>query len=60
MALQPTLMVHYECEVCSMSATCVLTGSAEAAWTDHMASHTEPHRFGRWCWEVVPLFDVEL
>lgn len=54
-----TNMIHYECEVCGVSATCVITPSAELAWLDHMATHASPKAFQAWTWTAVPLqFDA--
>jgi len=48
-------MVHYECYVCSMVASCVLNASSNLAWHDHMANHADPTLFGQWVWTVVAL-----
>lgn len=50
-----TTMVHFECYTCHVSATCVLTPSADLAWCDHMEQHAMKDHYGRWVWEVVPL-----
>lgn len=51
----PTQMIHFECRVCGISATCVATPSADLAWLDHMATHSASDAFGAWTWEVQPL-----
>lgn len=48
-------MVRYECDVCSMSATCVATPSSRLAWLDHMSIHIRQRDFKSWTWDVVPL-----
>jgi hypothetical protein len=50
-----TTMVHFQCYTCHSTATCVLTPSADLAWSDHMANHALQSNFGRWVWQVVPL-----
>lgn len=50
-----TNMVHYECDRCGVSATCVVTPSAELAWLDHMASHGSWATYKAWTWTVQPL-----
>jgi len=52
---EETKMVHYECNVCTMTATCVMTPSAVLAWHEHMEKHVDPRAFGQWTWDVVPL-----
>lgn len=52
---ETTAMIHYECYVCHVSATCVVTPSATLAWCDHMANHADPTHYGQWTWSVVPL-----
>nr|CRY96704.1 hypothetical protein [uncultured prokaryote] len=48
-------MIRFECEVCDMSAQMVLTNDSWVAWSDHMASHSDPQAFQAWTWGVVPL-----
>lgn len=48
-------MVHYECYTCHMSATMVVTPSADLAWLDHMENHGAKKNYGRWCWAVLAL-----
>jgi len=48
-------MVHYECDVCHIAATCVVTPSAELAWLDHMETHSAKTAYKAWTWHVVPL-----
>lgn len=55
MANDETNMVHFECYVCKVSATCVQTPSADLAWLDHMENHGAKDAYGRWTWSVVTL-----
>lgn len=48
-------MVRYECGVCSMSATNVVTPVSELAWLDHMETHSAKSAYKAWTWMVVPL-----
>lgn len=48
-------MVHYQCFVCHMTATCVVTPGAELAWLDHMGTHARPEHYGSWAWTVQQL-----
>jgi hypothetical protein len=48
----PTQMIHYECHVCDMTATCVRNEPAEAAWYDHMGTHPLLSEFSAFTWEV--------
>jgi len=50
-----TLMIHYECHTCSMTATMVVTEAAETAWIDHVAIHGPNKGYSAWTWEVLPL-----
>lgn len=50
-----THMVHYECHVCEMTATCVHNEPAEAAWYAHMATHPLLSEFSAFTWEVEQL-----
>lgn len=50
-----TNMVHFQCYTCHVTATCVLTPSADLAWLDHMSNHAMQENYGRWTWQVVPL-----
>jgi len=52
---EETAMIHYECYVCSMSATCVATETSSLAWHDHMATHVRTEHFGAWTWSVMPI-----
>lgn len=52
---EQTVMIHFQCYVCHMTATCVLTSSARLAWHDHMANHALRDAFGQWVWHVEPL-----
>lgn len=55
MAERGTRMVHYHCDVCGMTATCVATPAAVLAWMDHMGRHVRTQDYGVWTWEVVAL-----
>jgi len=48
-------MVRYECNVCPMSASCVVTAVSELAWLDHMETHADPLDYRGWTWTVYPL-----
>lgn len=48
-------MIHWQCGVCEVSATCVATPSAELAWLDHMENHAVKDLYQAWTWEIVPL-----
>lgn len=48
-------MVHYECYVCSITATCVDTEAADRAWIDHMNIHADDQDYGRYIWTVIQL-----
>lgn len=48
-------MVHYHCDVCGTTATCVATPAAVLAWMDHMGTHVRQRDYGVWTWEVVAL-----
>ena len=50
-----TSMIHYACDTCGMSATCVANGAAEVAWFDHMATHAVRDNFRAWTWSVLQL-----
>jgi hypothetical protein len=50
-----TAMIHYECGVCHIAATCVANGSAELAWFDHMATHAVETDYRAWTWSVLQL-----
>jgi len=52
---QYTQMIHYHCDTCGISATCVDTPSARLAWCDHMDNHAVKAGYGQWVWTVVPL-----
>lgn len=52
---EETAMVHYHCDVCGMTATCVATPAADLAWQDHMAIHAQKRRYGVWTWTVLRL-----
>nr|CRY97272.1 hypothetical protein [uncultured prokaryote] len=63
MMLDPdsTLMVHYLCRGCGMSATMVNTPTGQRAWSDHMDSHEDHSMYDQWIWYVVPLpLEVDL
>lgn len=47
-----TQMVHYECGVCDMQATCVATAASELAWLDHMDVHVVKDDFSAWTWTI--------
>lgn len=47
-----TEMVHFECRVCSLMATCVNNNPAQLAWLDHMATHAAPAEYDAWTWAV--------
>lgn len=48
-------MIHYECHVCAVTATCVVTPSSSLAWLDHMEAHADRGAFSSWTWSVEPL-----
>lgn len=48
-------MIHFECQVCHMSATVVSTPAGELAWLDHMNTHAMKDDFKAWTWTVLPL-----
>jgi hypothetical protein len=50
-----TAMVHFECRVCRITATCVHNAQAELAWRDHMANHVMTEDFDCWTWTAVQL-----
>lgn len=50
-----TAMIRYECDVCDMVATCVVTEATSLAWLDHMDTHERTATYHAWSWEVVPL-----
>lgn len=50
-----TSMVHYECHVCDMTATCVKTTTASLAWQSHMDKHARKRGYSMWTWKVLPL-----
>lgn len=50
-----TAMIHYECGVCSMSATLVDTPAGNLAWHDHMATHAVSTDYRAWTWTAVQL-----
>lgn len=50
-----TDMIHLECHVCGITATCVATPSADLAWLDHMDTHSAKTAFSAWTWQVAPL-----
>jgi len=50
-----TAMIHLECTVCGLAATCVATPSADLAWLDHMETHSAKDAYRAWTWTVVPL-----
>ena len=49
---EQTDMIHLECGVCGVSATCVATPTADLAWHDHMAIHADQSCFSAWTWTV--------
>lgn len=51
----PTLMLHWQCYTCGMTATCVGNAVAELAWLDHMETHSAKTNYGAWAWHVMPL-----
>jgi len=51
----PVWMIHYECEGCSMSATCVANHPSSKAWHDHMRSHEVYTGYSSWTWAVIEL-----
>lgn len=48
-------MIHYQCHVCGITATCVVTPVSDLAWLDHMALHVAQTEFSAWAWEVQQL-----
>jgi len=48
-------MIHWQCHTCHVTATCVVTPSAELAWLDHMENHVMKKGYSQWTWTVVPL-----
>jgi hypothetical protein len=52
---KPVEMVHYVCDVCSVSATCVHNVSSDLAWLDHMTNHADQSLFHVYTWEVLPI-----
>jgi hypothetical protein len=50
-----THMLHFQCETCGITATCVDTPSATLAWLDHMDNHAVKTGYRRWTWTVTPL-----
>jgi len=55
----PVPMIHYECQTCGMTATCVVTPASGLAWHDHMAVHALVDNYRAWTWAVLPLtFDA--
>lgn len=48
-------MVHFQCHVCDVRATCVVTNAAVLAWLDHMEIHAAKTAYDAWTWVVVPL-----
>jgi hypothetical protein len=50
-----TAMVHYECNVCGITATVVSTPSALLAWCDHMETHAWKKGYDVWTWTVLHL-----
>lgn len=52
---ESTIMIHYFCDVCEMSASMVQTNTGRLAWLDHMATHHRPEMFHSWVWYVTPL-----
>ena len=48
-------MIHYACDVCSMTATMVVTPASSLAWLDHMSNHHDPKYFQCWTWQAVKL-----
>ncbi len=51
----PVAMVHHQCDVCTVTATMVVTEASERAWRDHMDIHGPASTFSTWTWEVLPL-----
>jgi hypothetical protein len=50
-----TSMIHYQCQVCGMTATCVVTAVTSLAWLDHMDSHADSSLFLSWTWQALQL-----
>lgn len=48
-------MIHFECDACGLTATCIDNMTAWAAWGDHMEGHDPTASFGSWSWAVIPL-----
>ena len=51
-------MIHFQCYVCGITATCVHNTPAELAWYDHMETHARRDDYGSWTWTVVTLFSA--
>lgn len=51
-----TMMAHYACDRCDMTATVVRTTDASVAWLRHMEEHPG-HRmaYRLWTWTVLPI-----
>nr|CRY97790.1 hypothetical protein [uncultured prokaryote] len=47
-----TEMIHYQCGVCSMTATVVNTPTSTLAWHDHMMQHARMLNFRSWTWAI--------
>jgi len=50
-----TPMVHWQCHICGISATCVLNPPAELAWLDHMENHANKADYSSWTWTALTL-----
>lgn len=48
-------MVHYQCHVCALTATCVANPAAVLAWLDHMERHAMRDDYSAWTWTVQQL-----
>ena len=53
---QTESMIRYECDVCDVGATCVVTEASARAWLDHMETHGLDATYSAWVWEVHQLW----
>lgn len=50
-----TAMIHYQCNVCGITATMVRTPTGLLAWCDHMENHAQKTAYDLWTWTAVQL-----
>lgn len=48
-------MIHFMCDACGITATCIDNEAAWSAWGEHMEGHDPGAQYGSWTWAVVPL-----